>query len=173
MGSSFLYRAPWNKGLWSPLLVLEVLLPTECLIPTRHELFATSHPVGLVTLAPIPAWQRMPALLGHSLLSSGISMLAESLLSNIRGHRDALGPGCKHVFQAVSTHIQVEILQAGPFMELSPMVERHQGFLEAAPQGPVSRNMPPLHLAPLTEPGWKSKTPKTGANLCHFAASLG
>lgn len=116
---------------------------------------------------------RMPALLGHSLLSSGISMLAESLLSNIRGHRDALGPGCKHVFQAVSTHIQVEILQAGPFMELSPMVERHQGFLEAAPQGPVSRNMPPLHLAPLTEPGWKSKTPKTGANLCHFAASLG
>lgn len=56
--SSFLYRAPWNTGLWSPLLVLQVLLPTRCLVPTRHELFATSSPIGLVTLAPIPTWQK-------------------------------------------------------------------------------------------------------------------
>lgn len=58
MCSSFLYRAPWNRGLWSPLLVLEVLSPTQCLVPTRHELFATSSPIGLVTLAPIPSWQK-------------------------------------------------------------------------------------------------------------------
>lgn len=56
--SSFLYRAPWNTSLWSPLLVLEVLSPTQCLVPTRHELFATSSPIGLVTLAPIPTWQK-------------------------------------------------------------------------------------------------------------------
>lgn len=56
--SSFLCRAPWNTGLWSPLLVLEVLSPTQCLVPTRHELFATSSPIGLVTLAPIPTWQK-------------------------------------------------------------------------------------------------------------------
>lgn len=58
MCSSFLYRAPWNRGLWSPLLALEVLSPTQCLVPTRHELFATSSPIGLVTLAPIPSWQK-------------------------------------------------------------------------------------------------------------------
>lgn len=57
--SSFLYSAPWNTGLWSPLLVLEVLSPTpRCLVPTRHELLATSSPIGLVTLAPIPTWQK-------------------------------------------------------------------------------------------------------------------
>lgn len=55
---SFLYRAPWNTGLWSPLLILEVLSPTQCLVPTRHELFATSSPIGLVTLALIPTWQK-------------------------------------------------------------------------------------------------------------------
>ena len=36
----------------------EVLSPTWCLVPTRHELFATSSPIGLVTLAPIPTWQK-------------------------------------------------------------------------------------------------------------------
>lgn len=58
--SSFLHRAPWKMGLWSPLLVLKVLSPTQCLVPTRHELFATSSPIGLVTLAPIPTWQKCP-----------------------------------------------------------------------------------------------------------------
>lgn len=57
---SFLHRAPWNMGSWSPLLALKVLSPTQCLLPTRHELFATSSPIGLVTLAPIPTWQKCP-----------------------------------------------------------------------------------------------------------------
>lgn len=35
-----------------------MLLPTQCLVPARHELFATSSPIGLVTLAPLPTWQR-------------------------------------------------------------------------------------------------------------------
>lgn len=58
--SSFLHRAPWNMASWSPLLALEVLSPTQCVLPTRHELFATSSPIGLVTLAPIPTWQKCP-----------------------------------------------------------------------------------------------------------------
>lgn len=58
--SSFLHRAPGNTGSWSPLLALKVLSPTQRLLPTRHELFATSSPIGLVTLAPIPTWQKCP-----------------------------------------------------------------------------------------------------------------
>jgi hypothetical protein len=56
--SSFLLRVPGNGGLWSPLLVLEVSSPTQCSVPTRHKLLATPSPIGLVTLAPIPTWQK-------------------------------------------------------------------------------------------------------------------
>lgn len=49
-----------EHGLMVTLLALKVLSPTQCLLPTRHELFATSSPIGLVTLAPIPTWQKCP-----------------------------------------------------------------------------------------------------------------
>lgn len=142
MGSSFLYRAPWNKGLWSPLLVLEVLLPTECLIPTRHELFATSSPVGLVTLAPIPAWQGCLQCLAtrfyHLAFQCGLNL---SLVTF--GATGMLWVQVSNMCSRPSVYISVEILRAGPFMEHSLSRGGETARLPGgSSRGTFSRNMP-------------------------------
>lgn len=109
-------------------------MPTQCLIPTRHELFATSSPIGLVTLAPIPTWQRCPHCLATCFCH--LAFKCRLNLSFI-----TLGATKMPRFQAsnmCSRHVGRDSTGRPIHGTLIHGWKKHQSFTEAAPRGAVS-----------------------------------
>lgn len=149
-----------------------MLLPTQCLVPTRHELFATSSPIGLVTLAPLPTWQRCLHCLATCFCHLAFKCRLNLSLVTFRA-TEMLWFQASNMCSRHGGRVPTGSPIHGILFHGRETPEFHEGSSPGYHFQKSASPFLPEHLAPPFGLWWKSETPKIGVNLCYFAARLG